>query len=182
MVPEAMNRIILWRSVSMPANSATSRFVPITCVLRPKPERSSTMKRRMNSTAKATSAKGRGPIRPFCPSASNQSGKSVRPRSSTRTRASPRNPIRVASVTTSEGRPTRVMNQPFSAPPSTPMPSEMAMAAGAATPCSLTIQPKAQADRPIMEPTDRSISPLMMMKVITRATMIFSIDSWNRLI
>ncbi len=32
------------------------------------------------------------------------------------------------------------------------------------------------------EATERSISALMMMKVMASATMIFSIDSWNRLI
>ncbi len=30
--------------------------------------------------------------------------------------------------------------------------------------------------------TERSISPLMMTKVMTRATMIFSTDNWNMLI
>src|SRR5687768_6919991 len=32
------------------------------------------------------------------------------------------------------------------------------------------------------EATERSISPLMMMKAIASATMIFSIESWNRLV
>ena len=38
-----------------------------------------------------------------------------------------------------------------------------------------------QADSPMTEATERSISPLMMISVIISATMIFSIDSWNRL-
>ncbi|MCU0829799.1 MAG: hypothetical protein MUE52_21085 [Tabrizicola sp.] len=45
-----------------------------------------------------------------------------------------------------------------------------------------TIQPKAQAARPMTLATERSISPLMMTKVMTRATMIFSTDNWNMLI
>ena len=32
----------------------------------------------------------------------------------------------------------------------------------------------------MIEATDRSISPLMMISVIISATMIFSTDSWNR--
>ncbi len=45
-----------------------------------------------------------------------------------------------------------------------------------------TITPKAQAESPIIEPTDRSISALMMTKAMTRAMMIFSTESWKRLI
>ena len=41
-------------------------------------------------------------------------------------------------------------------------------------------QARTQAARPITEATDRSISPLMMISVMISATMIFSIDSWNR--
>jgi len=37
-----------------------------------------------------------------------------------------------------------------------------------------------QAASPMIEATDRSISPLMMISVMTSATMIFSIESWNR--
>ena len=38
------------------------------------------------------------------------------------------------------------------------------------------------AERPIIEATDRSISPLMMTNAITRTTIAFSMPSWNRLI
>ena len=37
------------------------------------------------------------------------------------------------------------------------------------------------AERPIIEATDRSISPLMMTKVMIRITMAFSMPSWKRL-
>ena len=50
------------------------------------------------------------------------------------------------------------------------------MARTGSTPCS-HIQPNAQADSPIIDPTDRSISALTITKVITSATMIFSMDS-----
>ena len=54
------------------------------------------------------------------------------------------------------------------------------MASGSGAPC-WNVQAMTQAARPMTEATERSISPLMMTSVIISATMLFSIDSWNRL-
>src|SRR5690606_17820597 len=80
-----------------------------------------------------------------------------------------------------EGRPTRVMKKPLTPPPAIPISSTSAMASSPETPF-WTSQPKAQAARPIIDPTDRSISALTMISVIASATTTFSIESWNRLI
>ena len=47
---------------------------------------------------------------------------------------------------------------------------------GTGTPCKNS-QPNAQADIPIIDATDRSISALRITKVMIRAMMIFSMDS-----
>ena len=53
------------------------------------------------------------------------------------------------------------------------------MPSGSGTPSSNSLA-ITQAARPMIEATERSISPLMMISVMVSATMIFSIDSWNR--
>ena len=102
-------------------------------------------------------------------------------RSSTSTRASPRNPISIARVTTRDGRPTTVIQNPLNAPPRIPMKRQARIAAGMGTPC-WTSHPRAQADSPIIDATERSISAFRMTKVMMRATMTFSIERAKRLI
>ena len=53
------------------------------------------------------------------------------------------------------------------------------MASGSGTP-SWNSQAMTAAARPMIEATDRSISALTMISVSISATMIFSIESWNR--
>ena len=127
-------------------------------------------------TTNTMRARGIGPTRGCCPRASNHSGKSPMERSSSNTRASPRYMISVARVTTRDGRPITVIQKPLNAPPITPTSSPTSRARGMGTPW-LCSQARVQAARPIMEATERSISALMMMKVMARATMIFSMDS-----
>ena len=62
-------------------------------------------------------------------------------------------PISVASVTTSDGSPTRATKNPFRNPPKSPTPRHKRQATAAGTPASPTIVAKAQADSPIIEPT-----------------------------
>ena len=102
-------------------------------------------------------------------------------RSSTSTRAKPRKPISIARVTTREGRRTTVIQNPLNAPPRSPRRRQTASAAGVGTPCWIS-QPRAQADSPIIEATERSISPFRMTKVMMRTTITFSIERANRLI
>ena len=87
----------------------------------------------------------------------------------------------VAKVTTREGSPTRVINSALTQPPAAPISKTSGIAQSALTPL-FTSQPNAQAASPIIEPTERSISALMMTKVMASATITFSIESWKRLI
>ena len=74
-----------------------------------------------------------------------------------------------------------MIQNPLNAPPAIPIRRQMASAAGMGTPCWIS-QPSAQADSPIIDATDRSISPLRMMKAMMRTTITFSIERANRLI
>ena len=95
-------------------------------------------------------------------------------------RAAPRKPISPASVTTSDEMPVLATTRPWTNP-----------AAAAAARASDDGQPerarraswadaRTQAENAITDATDRSISPLMMTKVIATAMITFSIDSRNR--
>ena len=89
--------------------------------------------------------------------------------------------ISPASVTTREGMPTTAIQNALNAPAMTPISSPMMTAISMGTPTSKS-RASATAARPITEATERSISPLMMTKVMIRAIMIFSINSPNRLL
>ncbi len=102
-------------------------------------------------------------------------------RSSTSTRAKPRNPISIANVTTRDGSLNTVIQKPLKAPPKAPMIRHKPKASIIGVPDS-TNQPNTQAERPIIEATDRSISAFRIIKTMTKATMIFSIDNSNILI
>ena len=109
----AMNRIIL-----MPGDVDAGEFAPPrvgaddhgSCG-RSRSGRSTMQSSDEQHDEERSARRGSGRSGPSGRGASNQSGKSPRPRSSTSTRARPRKPISVASVTTSEGMPTRAMKQ-----------------------------------------------------------------------
>jgi hypothetical protein len=61
-----------------------------------------------------------------------------------------------------------------------PTPSATRIATGIGTPDSKRAAAVA-AESPIMEATERSISPLMITKAIARMTIAFSMPSWKRL-
>jgi hypothetical protein len=62
------------------------------------------------------------------------------------------------------------MNQPLIAPASAPVRSATAIAASSGRPRFCQAEPRTIAHRPMIEPTERSIPPVMMMKVIGSAT------------
>ena len=69
-----------------------------------------------------------------------------------------------------------VIQKPLNAPPRTPIIRHSTIDIIIGLPDS-TSQPKAQAESPIIEATERSISALMIINTITRAIIIFSIDN-----
>ena len=76
-------------------------------------------------------------------------------------------------VTAMDGRPTRVIKNPFSAPPRTPMARHTAIAAHTDHPC-IEREPSTLAESPSIEATERSISPVMTIRVIGRAMIAIS--------
>ena len=152
----------------------------MTYTCRPNPLYRSTTTASTSRAKKMRSERGKGPSRGCWPRASNHAGNSLMERSSTSTRARPRNPISIARVTTRDGRPTTVTQNPLNAPPRIPMKRQARIAAGMGTPCC-TSQPRAQAESPIIDATERSISAFRMTKVMMRATMTFSIERAKRL-
>ena len=70
----------------------------------------------------------------------------------------------------SGGTPTRVMNQPLTAPASAPVASVTTIASSSGSPRFCQATPRMIAHSPMIEPTERSMPPVMMMKVIGRAT------------
>ena len=94
-------------------------------------------------------------------------------------RAAPRKPIRPAIVTTSDGSPIRATNSPWSRPAPAPASSATTTATANGTEPPSCRAATTAAENPITEATERSISPLMMTRVMTTATIAFSIDSWN---
>ena len=79
-------------------------------------------------------------------------------------------------MTASDGRPTRAIQKALLSPARTPAASAMRIASGIGAPC-WNVQAMTQADSPMIEATERSISPPMMTSAIVSATMLFSIDS-----
>ena len=96
-----------------------------------------------------------------------------------KTSANPRKPIYPASVTASELIPTLATKKPFIAPNMSPTASAATMASAMFHPdsCNRAIT---AADSPIIDATDKSISPLMMTKVMISATIAFSMLSCKR--
>src|SRR5688572_6485737 len=68
-------------------------------------------------------------------------------------------------VTINGGSPSRVISRPLSAPPATPVAIAHSPASGSGIPRSRAAAPKTTAASPIIEPTDRSIPPLIRMGV-----------------
>ena len=86
-----------------------------------------------------------------------------------------------ASVTTSDGSPSLATHHPCTSPASVPTAMAMTIASEERhRPPSCSFASTA-ALRPIVDATDRSISPDTMTNVIITAMITFSIDSWNRL-
>ena len=100
-------------------------------------------------------------------------------RSSTRMRVAPRQPIRPASVTTSEGSPRKATHMPCSRPAPAPASMATAIASQNGAPPSC-IAATTAAEKPITDATERSISPLMITKAMTTAMITFSTERWNR--
>src|SRR3954452_24450289 len=87
--------------------------------------------------------------------------------------AIPRNSVRVPMVTAMDGSPRRVMSTPFRAPPSAPTTSAASMAGQMFQPCCVRY-PSSVEDKPIIDATERSISPVMTMSVRGSAMMAIS--------
>src|SRR6185436_11917725 len=81
----------------------------------------------------------------------------------------PRNSENVPKVTISGGALSLVIIAAFSAPPNNPTMSVIAIATGIDRPASRQRPPMTTADRPIIEPTERSIPPVMMIGVMINA-------------
>ena len=94
-------------------------------------------------------------------------------------RAAPRKPISPASVTTSDEMPVLATTRPWTNPAAAAAASASTIASGNGTPASCA-DARTQAENAITDATDRSISPLMMTKVIATAMITFSIDNRNR--
>ena len=88
--------------------------------------------------------------------------------------------MRVASVTTSDGRPTMAIQKPLKSPMTRPTSRATRMASSIPTPCSQSTATMT-AERPMTEATERSISPLMMTNVMASTTMAFSMLFCQRL-
>ena len=116
-----------------------------------------------------------------CPKSSNHCGNIFMERSPINTLASPRKPISIANVTTKDGSFTTVIQNPLNAPPTAPIVIEAIRAIVIGIPDS-TNQPKAHAERPIIDATDKSISALIIIFAIINAIITFSIDKTKRLI
>ena len=82
--------------------------------------------------------------------------------------ATPRKSENVPSVTISGGNLSRVIITALSAPPATPSSSVSAITSGSAKPSSRHSAPSTTAESPIIEPTDRSMPPVMMIGVSAR--------------
>src|SRR5262245_27575598 len=84
--------------------------------------------------------------------------------------AMPRNNESVPSVTMSGGNLKRAMSAALSAPPAIPMSSVAPTATGNGKPTSCHRNPNATAERPIIDPTERSIPPVTMIGVSASAS------------
>ena len=122
---------------------------------------------------------GEPPIVPK-PNSVNQSGQTLITVGPSRTLASPRKSARVPRVTTSAGRPPRVTSQPFMKPPSAPTASTTTMAIGRGSPATMRV-PRIAPERPTIDSTERSMSPVMMISVMGSAMIATSITELARL-
>src|SRR5487761_2105215 len=93
--------------------------------------------------------------------------------------ARPRNSASVPSVTTRDGRPTRATSSPLRSPPSAPTTRTIGIPTSIGTPAAHS-QPRIAPDSPIIDSTERSISPVMMISVMGRATIATSITALVR--
>ena len=84
--------------------------------------------------------------------------------------ATPRNNEKVPSVTISGGDLRRVIITAFSAPPNSPTASVAMIANHSGMPASHQSPPITTAAKPIIEPTERSIPPVIIIGVITNAS------------
>ncbi len=96
-------------------------------------------------------------------------------------RAAPRQAISPASVTTSEGNPSLVITPPCRRPTVADTSSAITTITPNGRPLRSWRAATMHAAKPITEATDRSISPEMITNVMAMTTMIFSIESSNRL-
>ena len=95
------------------------------------------------------------------------------------TSASPRNSASVPIVTASDGSPTTATRKPLNMPASTPITSPRTSTTPMSHPaCQST--PMSALVRPAIDATDRSISPVMMMRVIGIAMSSTGITSSSR--
>src|SRR5262245_15559846 len=133
---DAVNSSTLVRATSMPEKRATSALSPRTNSRRPTTERCRTIPPSTSSTRNRTSPNGIGPMKSARPTSPNQSGKSPIDRSSSSTRAAPRNPISPASVTTSDEIPVLAITQPCSSPAAAAATSASTIASQKGTPDS----------------------------------------------
>ncbi len=103
----------------------------------------------------------------------SDAGKSVMVLAPRTISARPRNSVRVPIVTAIDGSPSLATSTPLSAPPSAPTASAATIASPMGQPW-LCSWPMTQPDRPSIEATDRSISPVITMSMSGSAMMAIS--------
>ena len=160
----------------MPANFAPSGEKPIARKERPNVVRCTSTHTPTATSPKTHACTGSPSANPL-PSERNDSGKLVNdfvpPVSAS---ASPRKSEKVPSVTMSGGSDIRVMSTAFSPPPSAPTPIAPSAASHGESSASFQNIPNATAQRPMSEPTERSMPAVRMMGVITSASSPISTD------
>jgi len=94
--------------------------------------------------------------------------------------AMPRYNASVPMVTASDGSPIRVTSRPFSRPPATPTSSTRTIASSNGTPREYS-RPSTEQERPTIEPTEMSMSPVIMTSAIGNAMISVANMSRSRL-
>lgn len=167
--PDSTNRMSFVRSTCTPEKCAASFDRPIAYTPRPNGVKCSRTAKTATSRRNGSVMTGIGVPAIFALARAVQnSGKSVTAAVPSSPTARPRKRASVPIVTASEGSPTTVTRKPLNAPPITPTTRAASAASSNGSP-ACTRAPVTTLDSPTMLPTERSISPVIMMRVIGRA-------------
>jgi hypothetical protein len=169
-MPLTTNNQNLIRLTRMPANWAASGCNPIATIDRPRGVKCKMMPKMTASTMKNNiDHESCVPGTELAPILVSHDGNCRSPivgivREPNSTSASPRNRVSVPIVTAIDGKPNRATSSPLSAPPRAPTTMAAANAGQMPQPwCHKS--PTSEPDRPSIEATDRSISPVITTKV-----------------